>query len=78
MSNYASVTEQSGLHAGDKGFQVDVKGNTDLKGAVIASSEEAVQAGKNSLSTATLSTSDIKKYTEAKPSSSGINITSDM
>ncbi|MBP7790532.1 MAG: hemagglutinin repeat-containing protein [Zoogloea sp.] len=78
MSNYASVTEQSGLHAGDKGFQVDVKGNTDLKGAVIASSEEAVQAGKNSLSTATLSTSDIKNYSEAKASSSGINLSSDM
>jgi filamentous hemagglutinin len=78
MSNYASVTEQSGLQAGDGGFQIDVKGYTDLKGAVIASSEHALQAGKNSLSTATLTTSDIKNYAEASASSSGINLSSDM
>ncbi len=78
MSNYASVTEQSGLQAGDGGFQVDVKGNADLKGAVIASSEQAVQAGKNSVSAATLTSSDIKNHAEASASSSGINLSSDM
>ncbi|MEZ2353470.1 hemagglutinin repeat-containing protein [Caballeronia sp. RCC_10] len=43
-SDYASVTEQSGIQAGDGGFQLNVKGNTDLKGGVIASSDQAVAA----------------------------------
>ena len=38
-SNYASVVEQSGIKAGDGGYKVNVKGNTDLKGAVIAASD---------------------------------------
>ena len=38
-SNYASVVEQSGIKAGDGGYKVKVKGNTDLKGAVIAASD---------------------------------------
>ena len=58
--NYAGVTEQSGIQARDGGFQVQVKGNTDLKGGVIASSDKAVQNGKNSLTTATLTASDIQ------------------
>ncbi|WP_260431372.1 hemagglutinin repeat-containing protein [Burkholderia contaminans] len=61
-SDYASVIEQSGIKAGDGGFQVDVKGNTDLKGGVIASSDKAVQDGVNSLTTATLTHSDIENH----------------
>src|SRR5690606_21766313 len=38
-SDYASVTEQSGIKAGDGGFDIRVEGNTDLKGAVIASNQ---------------------------------------
>jgi filamentous hemagglutinin len=57
--NYASVTEQSGLKAGDGGFQIKVKGNTDLKGAVIEASDAAIKDNKNTLSTATLTTSEI-------------------
>ena len=38
--DFASVNEQTGIQAGDGGFQVNVKGNTDLKGAVIASFTE--------------------------------------
>lgn len=41
--NYASVNEQSGIKAGDGGFQINVKGNTDLKGAKIASTDKAVR-----------------------------------
>jgi len=59
-SEYASVSEQSGIKAGNGGFQVEVKGNTDLVGAVIASTDKAVADGKNTLSTGTLTTSDIK------------------
>ena len=60
-SNYASVVEQTGLQAGDGGFQVNVQGNTDLNGAVIASSDKAVQDGKNIVITGgTLTLSDIE------------------
>lgn len=68
-SNYASVSEQSGIKAGNNGFQVNVKGNTDLTGAVIASTDKAVQDGKNSLSTGSLTTSDIKNKAEYKGTS---------
>ena len=61
-SDYASVIEQSGIKAGAGGFQVDVKGKTDLKGGVIASSDKAVQDGVNSLTTATLTHSDIENH----------------
>ncbi|WP_238349210.1 hypothetical protein, partial [Pseudomonas poae] len=59
-SNYASVTEQSGIKAGDDGFDINVRGNTDLVGGVIASSDRAVQDGKNSLVTSSLTSHDIK------------------
>ncbi len=41
-SSFASVAEQSGMRAGDGGFQVDVKGNTELKGGAITSTDKAV------------------------------------
>ena len=73
-SNYASVMEQSGVKAGDGGFQINVRGNTDLKGAVIASSDKAVADNKNSLSTQTLTQSDIKNSAEYDAQSVGIGI----
>ncbi|MBN3805140.1 filamentous hemagglutinin N-terminal domain-containing protein [Paraburkholderia sp. Ac-20336] len=72
-SNYASVTEQSGISAGDGGFQINVKGNTDLKGAVISSSDAAVQNGANSLTTATLTHSDIENRADYSGQSVGIS-----
>ncbi|MCG6578112.1 filamentous hemagglutinin N-terminal domain-containing protein [Pseudomonas sp. AF32] len=68
-SNYASVTEQSGIKAGDDGFDIRVGGNTDLIGAVIASSDKAVQDGKNRLVTASLTSRDIKNKAEYDASS---------
>ncbi|MFL1418942.1 hemagglutinin repeat-containing protein [Pseudomonas fildesensis] len=64
QSDYASVSEQSGIKAGDGGFQVNVKGNTDLKGAVIASTDKAVADGRNTLTTGSLTSSDIKNKAE--------------
>ena len=55
-----SVTEQSGLFAGDGGFNVYVGEHTELVGAAIASSDKAAQDGNNQFSTGTLATSDIK------------------
>lgn len=63
-SNYASVNEQTGIYAGDNGFQVNVNGNTDLKGAIIASTDKAIQDNKNSLTTNTLTTSNIENKAE--------------
>ncbi|WP_053507133.1 hemagglutinin repeat-containing protein [Xanthomonas oryzae] len=57
--DFASVTEQSGIQAGDGGFDIRVHGNTDLKGGVIASTQTAVDAGVNRLQTGTLTVSDI-------------------
>jgi filamentous hemagglutinin len=57
--HFASVAEQSALRAGDGGFTVNVTGNTNLTGAAITSSQSAVDAGKNSLSTNTLTQSSI-------------------
>ena len=60
-ADFRSVTEQSGLKAGDGGFQVSVGGNTDLKGAVIASNQAAVDNNLNSFTTGgQLTTSDIQ------------------
>ena len=70
-NDYASVQEQSGIKAGDGGFQIKVGGNTDLKGAVIS----ATQAGKlnSSLTTATLTHSDIANHAISKGSSMGVS-----
>ena len=51
-----SVAEQSGIKAGDGGFQVEVRGHTELKGAVIGSTQAAIDTGRNVLQTATLTT----------------------
>lgn len=72
-SDYASVIEQSGIKAGDGGFQVDVKGNTDLKGGVIASSDKAVQDNLNKLTTGSLTHSDIENHASYDASSVGLS-----
>ena len=59
-SDFKSVTEQTGLWAGNGGFLIDVKNNTTLIGSVIASSDKAVADGLNKLSTGTLVTEDVK------------------
>ncbi|WP_226941573.1 hemagglutinin repeat-containing protein [Janthinobacterium violaceinigrum] len=70
-NDYASVQEQSGIRAGNGGFQIKVGGNTDLKGAVIS----ATEAGKlnSSLTTATLTHSDIANHAISKGSSVGVS-----
>ena len=50
-ADYASVQEQSGLFAGDEGYQVNVRKHTDLTGGLITSTAQAEADGKNSFST---------------------------
>ncbi|SDC59812.1 hemagglutinin repeat-containing protein [Paraburkholderia lycopersici] len=66
---YAQVNEQAGIYAGDGGFNVNVKGNTDLTGAVISSTAEAE---KNTLATGTLTFSDIENHSHYSAASNGI------
>jgi len=51
-SKFASVNEQSGIQAGDGGFQVDVKGKTELKGGAITSTQAAIDTKANTYNSA--------------------------
>lgn len=73
--NYASVYEQSGIKAGEEGFDINVTGNTDLRGALI---DSIADSDKNKLTTGTLTASDIQNHMKAIASSSGTTISSDM
>lgn len=72
-SSYASVTEQSGLKAGDGGFQVNVKGNTELKGGAITSSQAAVESQQNTFKTQKLSLIDIQNKASYEGEGYGIS-----
>ncbi|WP_321959630.1 hemagglutinin repeat-containing protein [Paraburkholderia tropica] len=69
--DYAGVNEQAGLYAGDGGFNVNVKGNTDLQGGVIDSTADA---SKNSLTTGTLTYSDLTNHSHYSATSAGISV----
>ena len=69
-SHYASVTEVSGIGAGDGGFEIHVNGNTDLKGGVIASTADA---SKNVLDTGSLTYSNIANDAKYSASSFGVS-----
>ena len=69
-SDYASVNDQSGIFAGEGGYDITVGNHTELTGAVIAS--EAKDKTHNRLDTDTIGFSDIKNKAEYKVS--GISI----
>ena len=73
-NDYASVIEQSGLWAGDGGFQIDVKGNTDLKGGAITSTQEAINTNQNQFSTAGINISDIQNHANYDANTVGVNL----
>ena len=73
-SSFQSVNQQSGIKAGDGGFQVAVKGNTDLKGAVIASTQVAVAQARNTFTTGSLSFSDIRNSASYQGKAAGISV----
>ena len=70
-STFDSVLEQTGLYAGDGGFDITVGRHTQLDGAVIAST---ALADKNRLDTGTLGFSDIHNEAGYKVSHSGISL----
>ncbi|WP_432258816.1 hemagglutinin repeat-containing protein [Cupriavidus sp. TMH.W2] len=69
--SYANVSEQSGIQAGQDGFDINVKGNTDLKGAVIASD---ATKDKNRLTTGTLTYSDLQNHSDYSATSVGVSV----
>ena len=74
-STFQSVGQQSGLKAGDGGFQVSVNNNTDLKGAVIASTQSAVDNNKNSFTTGgALTISDIQNTASFRGTAVGVSV----
>lgn len=70
-SRFDSVAEQTGIFAGDGGFDITVCNHTQLDGAVIAST---ATADKNSLETGTLGFTDIHNEADFKTQHSGISI----
>ncbi|WP_174464477.1 hemagglutinin repeat-containing protein, partial [Paraburkholderia ferrariae] len=68
--SYAQVNEQAGIAAGTGGFDITVKGNTGLTGAVISSTADPSQ---NSLTTGTLTWSDIQNQSHYDARSNGIS-----
>jgi filamentous hemagglutinin len=74
-SSYASVTEQSGLKAGDGGFTVNVQGNTDLKGGAITSTQAAIDNNKNNFQTGgSLTSSDIENKASYEAKSVSVSV----
>jgi filamentous hemagglutinin len=78
QAGYAGVQEQSGISAGDGGFDVAVKGNTDLQGGLLASSQAAVDANKNRLVTGTLTTADLQNHSSVEADSTSVSLSTDM
>ncbi|GEC66815.1 hemagglutinin-like protein [Raoultella terrigena] len=70
-SRFDSVAEQTGMFAGDGGFDITVGNHTQLDGAVIAST---ATADKNSLDTGTLGFTDIHNEADFKTQHTGISI----
>ncbi|HHP3185373.1 TPA: contact-dependent inhibition toxin CdiA, partial [Escherichia coli] len=70
-SRFDSVAEQTGMFAGDGGFDITVGRHTQLDGAVIAST---ATPDKNHLDTGTLGFSDLHNEADYKVSHSGIRL----
>ena len=75
-SEFASVIEQSGIRAGDGGFQVNVQGDTTLTGGAITSTDQAVQDDRNRFATGgDLTLTDVQNHAEFKGDGYSVNMT---
>ena len=72
-SDFDSVTSQSGIHAGNDGYEITVKENTRLKGGLI---DSVANADKNRLTTGTLAWEDMKNSADYKAGGLGISYAS--
>jgi len=72
-ADYASVTDQSGIFAGNGGFDITVGNHTQLNGGVIAS---GATSDKNRLDTGTLGWNDIRNKADYSIESSSASMSS--
>jgi len=72
-SNFDAVGQQTGIVAGEGGFNVNVAGHTQLNGAQIASS---ASEDKNNLTTGTFGFSNIDNTFESSSSTTGVTLSS--
>jgi len=75
---YASVIEQSGIKAGEEGFDVHVQANTRLIGGMLAATGEAVTEAGNRFTTGTLTASHLENVATANAKSDGYSLSNDM
>jgi filamentous hemagglutinin len=68
--DFANVSEQSGIIAGEGGYHIAAGGNVDLKGGVIASTAEK---DENALSAESLSWSNLENRSSASASNLGLS-----
>jgi filamentous hemagglutinin len=68
---HRSVSEQSGLFAGDDGFDVQVGGHTQLTGGIITASQSAEEQGKNRFQSGSISQIDLHNISKYDGSSIG-------
>ena len=67
------MNEQAGIYAGDEGYDINVNKHTDLKGALITSTQKAEADGKNYFSTGSITHSDIENHSNYSGSSFGVS-----
>ncbi|MBO7380636.1 MAG: hemagglutinin repeat-containing protein, partial [Neisseriaceae bacterium] len=73
-ADYASVNEQSGIFAGDDGYQINIQNHTDLTGGIITSTQTAEDNGKNQFTTGSLNATDIQNHVLYKGESFAVGI----
>ncbi len=74
-STYTSVTDTSGIRAGDQGFAVAAAGATTLTGAAITSTQAAVEAKRNTFTTGgPLTTSDLENRAQYTAESVSVSL----
>ena len=71
-SDYASVTQQAGIYAGEGGFTVHVEDNTRLTGSLL---DSTASEDKNSLTTGTLTMEDMGNKAEYDVKNIGVSYT---
>lgn len=71
-ADHASVNEQAGIYAGDDGYDVNVEKHSDLKGALVTSTQTAEKEGRNRFSTRTITHSDIENYSNHNAKGFGV------
>jgi hypothetical protein len=78
-SDFRSVGEQSGIRAGDGGFDVQVGQDTTLTGGAITSTQKAIDAAKNRFTTGgQLKLSDLENQAEYDAKGGSINLGSSL